>query len=231
MKKPAAMKKLLFVALLSLAGVGLTSGQASAWLFCHHCCSGSATLCIKPYNAFSPSCFGTIACDGCFPVNFGNHGPCGPYGPCGAGGCGAGGPACGGGWCGPSCGPACGPAMGAVMDGSCGSCGAGLAGAPNFQLPPGAQLSGPPTTLPPVQSQPVQTQTGPTFQAPPPSPMPSGPSAPNAGAMARPYYPVQATGYYGYPQQYAPQGYNPYAAMPWTQPMNYPGYWNMQGGR
>jgi len=58
------MKKLLFAALLSLAGVGLSTGQASAWWFhCHHCCAGTAALCIKPYNAFSPSVFGSVTAD------------------------------------------------------------------------------------------------------------------------------------------------------------------------
>jgi hypothetical protein len=73
------MKKLLFAALLSLAGVGLSTGQASAWLLhCHKCCKGSATVCVKPYNAFSPSVFGSITADGCFPLSFANHGPAGP---------------------------------------------------------------------------------------------------------------------------------------------------------
>jgi hypothetical protein len=151
------MRKLLFAALLSLAGVGLSTGQASAWLFCHHCCSGSATLCVKPYNAFSPSCFGTIACDGCFPVSFGNHGPYPPWAYGGGPGC------CPPAW------DACCPSLGCAMDGAgCGSCLPGAA-------PPGP-TTGAPTTLPPASV--------PAFQAPPPSPMPNGPTT---GARAWPY--------------------------------------------
>jgi hypothetical protein len=91
------MRKLLFAAILSLAGVGLTAERASAWFFldwfhCHNCCKG-ATLCIKPYNAFTPSVFGSIVADGCFPValNQGGMYPCMGNGqPCfqGNGGCG-----------------------------------------------------------------------------------------------------------------------------------------------
>jgi hypothetical protein len=89
------MKKLLFAALLSLAGVGLSTGQASAWLFHHHCCKNCASICVKPYNAFSPSVFGSICADGCFPISA-SHGPAAPPW--------AGGPAC------------CGP-----VDGGCGT--------------------------------------------------------------------------------------------------------------
>jgi hypothetical protein len=96
-KKPHAMKKLLFAALLSLAGVGLSTERASAWLFCHHCCHGSTTICCKPYNAFTPSVFGSITADGCCPISFG--------------GCGAGGMPPPPPWmCGPppwACGPSC----------------------------------------------------------------------------------------------------------------------------
>src|SRR5262245_5102812 len=72
------MKKLVFVALLSLVGVGLSANQASAWLFCHHCCRSCASICVKPYNAFSPSIFGSVCADGCFPLTCNNHGPYGP---------------------------------------------------------------------------------------------------------------------------------------------------------
>lgn len=205
------MKKLLFAALLSLAGVGLGTGQASAWLFCHHCCSGSATLCVKPYNAFSPSCFGTIACDGCFPVNFGHHGPYPPGGP-------GGGPGC----CPPAWGPpSCGPSLGCAMDG--GGCGPLLPGlAPHGPLMGGAPAAGAPVMLPSAAGIPnFQAPPGagtPTFQTPPPAPMPTGPTT---GAQAWPY-PVQAAGYRGP----TPAGYYPgYAPLPWMQPTNYPAYW------
>jgi hypothetical protein len=116
------MKKLLFAAVLSLAGLGLSTGQASAWLLhCHHCCAGSATICCRPYNAFSPSIFGSITADGCCPISFGNHGPA--YGA----GCYAGAPGCDGGGCGA-------PTIGAVMEGT--------------PVPVGAPVPGTPVAIP-----------------------------------------------------------------------------------
>jgi hypothetical protein len=142
-KKPHAMKKMLFVVLVSLAGVGLTTERASAWLLCHHCCKSCATICVRPYNAFSPSAFGTICADGCCPLQFGQCAP--PPG--------MGGPppwACGG----PDCG----------MDGSCGSCAAGApVGAPTMVTAPGN-----PTMLPPGGT--VPTFQAPTPAPMPPGP-------------------------------------------------------------
>jgi hypothetical protein len=94
------MKKLLFAAVLSLAGVGLGAGQASAWpLHCHHCCKNCASICVRPYNAFSPSIFGSLCVDGCFPLSCANGGPGGPQGygppPCYGGGFGCAGDGCG----------------------------------------------------------------------------------------------------------------------------------------
>jgi hypothetical protein len=91
------MKKLVCVAILSLAGVGLSTGEASAWFFCHHCC-GKAVICVRPYNAFSPSVFGTLCADGCYPFSCPGAGGCMPPPPpwmCGAP------PWMGGGCCGP----------------------------------------------------------------------------------------------------------------------------------
>jgi hypothetical protein len=74
-----AMKKLLIASCLSIATLGLIAGQAPAWCFlgCHRCCFDYC-ICCRPYNAFSPVCFGNINCCGCCPVaNFGMNG-CGP---------------------------------------------------------------------------------------------------------------------------------------------------------
>jgi hypothetical protein len=76
------MKKVLSIGVLTLASLWLTPGassaggtfgyftQASCWPF--NCCAGckccSSTLCIKPYNAFSPTCSGTMYCDGFCPL-------------------------------------------------------------------------------------------------------------------------------------------------------------------
>ena len=84
------MKKLLALATLSLAVLGLSNSMASAWWFnpcCHKCC---ATICCKPYNAFSPCCPVTVRSHGCCPVlNCCGNGGCGNS--CYSGGCDAGG--------------------------------------------------------------------------------------------------------------------------------------------
>jgi hypothetical protein len=73
------MRKLLLLGLLSLGMVSATSSSAQAWFF-HNCCgcnSCTTTLCIKPYNAFSPVAYGNIVADGCMPLNvYGGGLPC-----------------------------------------------------------------------------------------------------------------------------------------------------------
>ncbi|HZU37358.1 MAG TPA: hypothetical protein VFA18_15650, partial [Gemmataceae bacterium] len=96
------MKKLIVFASLSVAGLILSSSQASAW-WCHHCCHDNkccTTICLRPYNAFTPVCCGNLSCNGCCPINM-TQGCCG-NGACGYGGYGYGG--CGNGSCGPTCG-------------------------------------------------------------------------------------------------------------------------------
>jgi hypothetical protein len=110
------MKRLLVLSLLTIGAVGLTAAGADAWFkgccrprCCHRCCT---TLCIKPYNAFSPVAYGNIVADGCMPVNiYGGQLPCGPS--VFNGGYGGG---CAGGSCFSSgcCEGACLPAPGAV---------------------------------------------------------------------------------------------------------------------
>jgi hypothetical protein len=87
------MKKRLPPALLALVACGLwaTPSFAGAFgLFTCGCCCGRncCTFCVRPYNAFSPTCCGTVFCDGCMPLGSGgapgalNYGgiPCGPTG-------------------------------------------------------------------------------------------------------------------------------------------------------
>ncbi len=92
------MKKILSVAALALAALWLTPGtssaggtfglftQTSCWPFsCFACCDCggccgcgkfSSTICVKPYNAFSPTCSGSLYCDGFCPLGRpGNDGP------------------------------------------------------------------------------------------------------------------------------------------------------------
>jgi hypothetical protein len=95
------MRKLLLAAVLGLAGVGLTTEKASAWIFpcLFHSwrCRDCATLCIKPYNAFSPIAYGSICADGCFPIAMRPPGMCGfpPPPPCIEDGCMMNGAGCG----------------------------------------------------------------------------------------------------------------------------------------
>jgi hypothetical protein len=178
------MKKLFTFALLSLGVLGLTTGSAHAGLFDGWCCNkwfckkNCATLCVKPYNAFSPVAFGTLCLDGTFPLGYGCQPPC--YYPGGfqtMGGPMYGGPA----YCYSDCGPG-GPV--------------GTA-----QLPaPGSLQQGTALQVPP--------QAPPGFQPPVPAPMPTAaPPVPQAWAVPMPPNPVQPTGYqpnfypgYGYPQ-------------------------------
>jgi len=67
------MNRIVTAALLSLGALGLTSGQASAF-FWKHCCNKCCTICVKPYNAFSPVAFGSVCFDGCNPIQ-----SCPPY--------------------------------------------------------------------------------------------------------------------------------------------------------
>jgi hypothetical protein len=61
------MKKLYLASLLSLALLALASSQSFAWFGrCSQCCT---CLCIRPYNAFSPCCSGSLCCDGCMPLS------------------------------------------------------------------------------------------------------------------------------------------------------------------
>ena len=89
------MKKLLVVALLSVAALGLSNARVSAGhLFHHHCC-GKVGACATQYNAFSPFCVTGVYtghhCHKCFHPA---EGPCCPNG-CAA--------ECVDGACGPAC--------------------------------------------------------------------------------------------------------------------------------
>jgi hypothetical protein len=82
------MRNLLYSGLLGFAAVLALSVSAQAGtfgLFIHHkcckCCDG-CSVCIRPYNAFTPVVSGTLIADGCFPFSsgFNNFG-------CGGAGC------------------------------------------------------------------------------------------------------------------------------------------------
>jgi hypothetical protein len=70
-------RKLLALGLISLCGVGLSASSADAlfdcWLPRHRYVT---QITCRPYNAFTPICWGNLVCDGCCPS------PCGVAGGC-----------------------------------------------------------------------------------------------------------------------------------------------------
>src|SRR5882724_5345371 len=103
--------KLSILGLLSLAALAATPSVSQAWGGLWDClcsCCGcnqldrcSTYICCRPYNAFTPVCFGSITCNGCAPIvmqppvvpNCGGWMPPPPYAPygCGPAGCPVGG--------------------------------------------------------------------------------------------------------------------------------------------
>jgi hypothetical protein len=65
------MKKFLALGALTLAGLAFSAADADAWLF-HDCHINrySTFIACRPYNAFTPVCYGSIVCDGCCPAPF-----------------------------------------------------------------------------------------------------------------------------------------------------------------
>jgi hypothetical protein len=61
--------KRIAIALVSLAVIGVYAQPSWAW-FLHRCCGCKYTtyICCRPYNAFTPVCFGNITGLGCCPV-------------------------------------------------------------------------------------------------------------------------------------------------------------------
>jgi hypothetical protein len=86
MKKQHAMKKILVIAILGLAGLEWSAQEASAWCLrnCFCCKKCRVKLYASQYNAFSPYCLDSIS--GCLPV----AGLTASVPGCGAGGCFAG---------------------------------------------------------------------------------------------------------------------------------------------
>ncbi|MFO0964469.1 MAG: hypothetical protein U0793_02615 [Gemmataceae bacterium] len=66
-------KKLLALGALSVAVIALCVSDASAFWFhrclgCRGCCNRYQSVIVcRPYNAFTPICYGNITCDGCCP--------------------------------------------------------------------------------------------------------------------------------------------------------------------
>src|SRR5437588_6142927 len=69
--------KMFVLGVLSIFGWALSSSGASAFFLLPHCFHRNYSVIIcRPYNAFTPMCYGNVVCDGCCPS---------PY--CGGGGC------------------------------------------------------------------------------------------------------------------------------------------------
>jgi hypothetical protein len=216
-------RNILAIGLFSLCCVTFFAPPAQAFFgifSCWHPCNRYVTqITCRPYNAFTPICWGNLVCDGCCPS------PCGVAGgqlpltmgvPPWASSCGSG-----------CCGPA--PCMG-------GSC-----GAPSYasDMP---MMSGQAMQMPmqmPMQQMPMQTSPPPSYQPQPnftpPMPMPMGPNTtmqypPMQNGVSQAnyypnYYPMTPAQQY-YPNYSMPM-YNPYMAWPNTQAVPY--YWYGNG--
>ena len=205
-------RKILAVGLLSLCCLGLITSESQAFFGVFDPCNPyslwncrhryTTQITCRPYNAFTPICWGNLVCDGCVPNPCGCAAGCLPMTmgvppwACPGGGCGMGGCGMGGGCCASDMGPM-------------------MAGPP--------MMSGPsPYPMP------MPDNRGPGgFQGP--MPMPVGPNTtmmylPNPGVAQANYQPA----YYPmpYPNYYMPTNYDPYAG--WQQPT--PSYW-YGGGR
>jgi hypothetical protein len=222
------MKKLLLLGALSIAAITTTALDANAWfLACcrNHCCNKcTTTLNCRPYNAFTPCCFGNITADCCMPINC-----CGGFNmqqqraPSCFGGC-------------PSYGPGC-CTMGNCCDYGCLPAPGSFASAPMMQMAPGAIATVPaapgalvpaPTATSPLQipgtpTQPIPTGPNPQFAVPgqqimnpmsymvPMQPMQMPMQMPMPMQPGYGYAPVQPISYYpAYQQQYQQPAFNPY---------------------
>ncbi len=71
-------RRSLIVSLLTVAVLGLSAHNVCAFFFLKHKLHKYSTyICCKPYNAFTPVCFGSVTCTGCCP-SFGCPQPCCP---------------------------------------------------------------------------------------------------------------------------------------------------------
>jgi hypothetical protein len=181
------MKKLLVLGLVSLTVLGGLPQLALAGPFCWRCrCSKYSTyICIRPYNAFSPVCYGNIMADGCCPLMMGG----GQFSGCCPG------PST------PSCFTACAPSCTMGFDG--GGC---LPAPGNVQQPQAAA----PNATPPAQQLPQGPAAGPQFA--PPNPAQLNPAAYMWGynPYLYNYGVMQTSAYQNYYGNYAPAGYNGY---------------------
>ena len=82
---PMRTKKIV-IGLMGLVAFAVSVPQVHAWICWRRCCCKYSTyICCRPYNAFTPVCYGSICCNGCCPMQFscGSGGPCCPQPCCG----------------------------------------------------------------------------------------------------------------------------------------------------
>ncbi len=226
-------RKILAFGVLSLCAVALIAAETHAFfgllhphhpysLWNHHNRYTTHITC-RPYNAFTPICWGNLVCDGCCPS------PCGVAGGCLPMNIGA--PP----WCG-NYGMSGMPCAAPCMGGSCGPDGACAS-----DMPPQMGMQ-PYMGMQPQMGMPIpDVRTAPFM---PPTPMPAGPGQvgyrpyANAQPMQMPmpmpwngvaqanyspnYYPAPQQGYYPMPMGYQPQPM-------WGYPQQIPYYWYGQG--
>jgi hypothetical protein len=203
-------RKLWFAGILGCTLFGVAAQQSWAFFGCHSCCGCnkySTYICCRPYNAFTPVCFGAICCQGCCPLQTCAPPSCG-YSPCCAPpafcpGCMAGSgypPMAGGGWPAPMYAAA--PYMASPE--------------PPMIPPPSPPPPGYGYPPPPAHGYGYPPGPGPGYAPPAPAPAPGyTPPAPTPIPHQTGYGP--ANGYYpgfwpNYPvgywtNMYAPQGY------------------------
>src|SRR5580658_10342963 len=87
-------RKILALSVFSLCCVGLVTTPAQAWFGLFSPWNGHnryvTHITCRPYNAFTPICWGNLYCDGCCPNPCGVASGCNmmpSYGGCGYGGC------------------------------------------------------------------------------------------------------------------------------------------------
>lgn len=71
------MKRILLVPLLFAGWLALEGDASASFLLRHHLHKYSTLVVCRPYNAFTPVCYGSVVCDGCCPAPF-----CGGTPPC-----------------------------------------------------------------------------------------------------------------------------------------------------
>ena len=219
-------RKILALGLFGLCGLAFFAAEAKAFFgLCspwHRHNRYVTQITCRPYNAFTPICWGNLVCDGCCPN------PCGVAS--GQMPMNMGAPP----WACPCPGFDCGPPPFAGFPG-CDGCLASdmpmMAPPPMHGPPMRGPMYGPPMPGPygpPMPGPMPPDNRQPPFIGPPPMPLP-----PNPGMTMYPYTGVAQANYYPmypqpqpYPNYYMPT-YNPYMGWPAAQPAPY--YW--YGGR